>query len=168
MENPIIIVLDDSSLVCGLIRQSLESEFNAQVHSFTKEDEVPDSLISKSHVVIVDYFLGTFHETEAQNGVSFVKRVKRINPNSKIVAFSGQKNISVALNFIESGATDYIDKNKDNFLDELLSSVSSILKFQNANIEARFLGASNKLDSMQFYILLITSLTIIAISLAIE
>lgn len=168
MENPIVIVLDDSSLVCGLIQQSLESEIKAQVHSFTKESDVPDSLISKSHIIIVDYFLGTFHETEAQNGVSFVKRVKRVNPNSKIVAFSGQKNISVALNFIESGATDYIDKNKDNFLDELLSSVSSILDFQKAKTKARFLGVSNKLDSIQFYILLITSLTIIAISLSLE
>ena len=168
MNRPIIIVLDDSSIVCALVQQSIESIFAAKIYTFTTEEEISDDLISKADILVVDYFLGNHYQTTFNNGLSFMKRVKKINQLVKVIAFSGQKKISLAVDFLNSGATDYIDKNQDDFLDKLQRSIMSIYTFDKSSDEASFLKRSIKLDNRQFLILLIVSLTIFAFSFGLE
>ena len=83
----------------------------------------------KSHpdIIILDYSLST-DNNDSLDGLEFLKILKERNVHVPIVVFSSSENKQNAVEMLQQGAVDYVSKNEDNFIHELLESVTQIVK----------------------------------------
>ncbi|MFT4600295.1 MAG: DNA-binding NarL/FixJ family response regulator [Arenicella sp.] len=130
MRKSLLLVLDDSKVVCGLIQSMIEEKLQHDCVCFGSLEEVPKDVLAKVDLVILDYYFGTIAESENNNGVKYMMSLKRINPKISIIVFSGQKKDSLAIKMISMGAEYYIDKNSDNFIELLIKAVSNVIEFK--------------------------------------
>lgn len=58
-------------------------------------------------MIIMDYML------PGLNGLDILKKIKIIKPKIKLIILSSQTNVQVAVDLINAGTEQYIEKNKD-------------------------------------------------------
>ena len=164
MKKPKIIILDDSPIVCGMVKHILESKFDALIFTFTNTEKITEYLLREADVILIDYYLGNEEDSNNSNGLNFLKKINLMNINAKKIIFSGQKDLDLAVSTIREGAIDYIDKNHDNFLEALESSIENVLDFKQTNDSQEKIHTNFKLDNAQFIMLLgVSAVLILAI-----
>ncbi len=130
MKKPVIFVVEDSPFVQDLIEFSLSLELDCEIKKFKGVYTAIESIkIDQPDIVILDYLLNS-NRTSAPNGLVFFKSLKRLGLKIPTVVFSGQNDKNVAVSMLKSGAVDYISKNDDSFLKDLIASINRILKFK--------------------------------------
>jgi len=92
----------------------------------------------KPEIVVLDYHLSS-HNPSAKNGIEVLKEIKRLNPLSKVIMFSGQDNIDIALESMRNGAYDYIIKGETAFnkMENTVNRLGEMHKLESVNVAQR-------------------------------
>jgi DNA-binding NtrC family response regulator len=125
-----IYLLEDSIIVSELLRFDLIKEFNCEVIIFENGNDLINNLCFNPSIIILDHFIDNeFHE----NGLIILKRIKNIDKSIPVIIFSGQHNLELVFEFLNTGADRYIDKNKESFLEDIINAVGMTFRHNNLN-----------------------------------
>ena len=127
MNKPKILIVDDSPVVALLLSNLLEERLDAECITYHSIDEFKAEEIASADLCIVDYFLEVSKNQDMYNGDMALKQIKAIKPEVPVIIFSGQSDVSVALDLINLGAIDYIDKNDEDFIEQIIKSSYNVL-----------------------------------------
>ncbi len=146
--NPLIFVVEDNKIYNKLVVNFLEKNGYTNVRSFYSGEDCLRNLKQNPMVVIQDYLL------EGVNGITVLKKAKKLNPETEFIFLSGQDNMEVAINTMKYGAFDYIIKDKVT-LDKVLDKISKIIALKK-------LGKSHK-QTKAFMLLFLTIIVLMVI-----
>ncbi|HOY95573.1 MAG TPA: sigma-54 dependent transcriptional regulator [Catalimonadaceae bacterium] len=107
-----IYIIEDDPWYGELLKYQLSMNPDYDVTLFSKAKDGLDSLYKKPDVVCIDYSLPDM------TGEKLLQKIKAENNAIPVVVISGQEQISVAVNLLKAGASDYIIK--DNNTKDLL------------------------------------------------
>jgi len=120
--SPSIFVVDDDVSYLCLLGFHLKKSTNCKIYCYPTGEECIENLKIKPSIIILDYFLNS-NKKNALNGLSVLKKIKKLNPTIPIIMLSGQKKLTIATNSLKSGAYSYIIKDK--------SAISSLIHIVN-------------------------------------
>ncbi len=163
MKKKKIFIVEDSNIVRELLAQEMRNNFNCEISLFSNSKDLLSNLLTQPDVIILDYFLDQDADTPDENGKSIIKKIKLINKNIPVIIFSGQRELKVAIELIEDGAVDYIDKNDNNFLEEIIGSVKNIFEFNKSSSFLNKIKNSSGNALIQFFGLMVISIFFIII-----
>ena len=133
METYKIDVIEDSEIVGSLLKYELEKDPSYFVEVFLSgEDYLSEA--RNPDLVILDYFLDSSAK-KSMNGIAVLKEIKKIRKKVPIVFFSSQNKLRVVISALKKGATDYVSKDSDNFIDDIVKSVKDIFAQQKGIIK---------------------------------
>jgi two-component system, OmpR family, response regulator len=122
-----IFIVDDDLLYQESIFHYLNTELkNLQIERYSTGEELLKSIQYQPDFIILDYYLNS-RIAEAMNGVSVLKHINEISPESIVIMLSASDNIEVALNTISHGAYDYVVKNESAYL-RITNIIKNIIK----------------------------------------
>lgn len=120
-----IFVVEDSRIVSELLAFEMEESFQADVTCFASGQELMENLLKNPDLIILDYYLDNGRSTVT--GLEVLKKLKKVKPDIPVIVFSGQHDMKTAVDLINQGAVDYIDKSSETFLEELCKSVKDVM-----------------------------------------
>ncbi len=100
-----IFIVEDDPWFGNLLKHHLSSNPDYEVFLFSNAKDCLDNLFKKPNVISIDHGLPDI------TGDKLLAKIKSINKNIPVVVISGQEDISVALDLLKAGATDYFIKN---------------------------------------------------------
>jgi DNA-binding NarL/FixJ family response regulator len=115
--NLTVYLVDDNKLFCSALHNQLKEILHpsATIRAFTTAEQCLDQLEQAPDIVILDYYLNSrFYD--AMNGLDALKRIRKSNPDTRIIMLSAQDKMEIAVDAIKYGAYDYIIKNEKVFL----------------------------------------------------
>jgi len=99
-----ILVIDDNPHVVDILRSYLREEGYGVIGALTSDEGLKLAILSRPELVLLDIALpGT-------NGIELLKRIRSINPTSRVIMVTGNIDPSLARKALELGALAYIDK----------------------------------------------------------
>ncbi|MCZ8229428.1 sigma-54 dependent transcriptional regulator [Flavobacterium sp.] len=120
MEELTIFIVEDDPFFGETLKYHLKLNPDFNVLLFGSGKECLNNLHQRPAIICLDFGLPDI------SGDVLLKRIKEINNTIPVIIISGQEDIAVAVDFLKSGATDYIVKN--NHTKDLLWN--SILKIK--------------------------------------
>jgi DNA-binding NtrC family response regulator len=127
--KPVIFVVEDNLIVQELLEHSLKEEINCYVSNYsTARHALNEIVLVRPDLILLDYSFGGAEANE-ENGMFFMRELKRKKMVMPVIIFSGQSNKLVMNKLFRIGAIDYISKDQESFLDELILSVRKALGF---------------------------------------
>lgn len=103
--NPLIFLIEDSTIYKDLIVGYLSSKKFSNIKIFKNGDECLKYLDLKPDLIILDY------STDGRTGLEFMVQIQKQHPETDFIFLSGQNNVEVAVKIMKIGAADYIVKN---------------------------------------------------------
>jgi DNA-binding response OmpR family regulator len=99
-----ILVIDDNPHVVDILRSYLREEGYRVIGALTSDEGLKLAILSRPELVLLDIALpGT-------NGIELLKRIRSINPTSRVIMVTGNIDPALARKALELGALAYIDK----------------------------------------------------------
>ncbi len=110
-----VFVIDDDPVQTEMIKDYLKERyvFTLKVYS-DGETALKDIATMKPEMAVLDYHLNS-NNPGAKNGIDVLKEIKKLSPATKVIMFTGEDNINVALESMRNGAYDYIIKGETAF-----------------------------------------------------
>jgi DNA-binding NtrC family response regulator len=102
-----IFLVDDDVFSLNMTEQHIRNLGYEQVTTFSSGTDCLNNLDKKPDVIFLD------HNMDVLNGFEVLKKIKRVDPNTYVVMFSGQENLKTAVDSLKFGAFDYIIKGED-------------------------------------------------------
>jgi DNA-binding NtrC family response regulator len=121
MGNFKIFIVEDDPWYGELLKYHLSLNADFEVELFTNPMAFLDQLHRKPDLITIDYNM------PEMNGDILFDHIKSFNNTIPVIVISGQNDISVALNIIKQGASEYIIKD-EHTKDVLWNSVNRILE----------------------------------------
>jgi len=121
IENLKFFIVDDDPFYRMLYRQHLLNLGFKQNILFDNGQDCIDKIDLEPDVIFLDY------DMKPVNGLEVLLKIKRCNPNIHLLLISGQKDLQVAVNALNYGASGYIIKGEHD-LEMISSSISRIFK----------------------------------------
>lgn len=115
-----IFVVEDDPMQMRLIKYVMETNPEHEVYAFETGQECLDKLHLQPHLISLDYNLPDM------GGALVLQKIKKFNPDIRVIVLSGQKDISTAIDLLKQGANDYI--NKDAEMKERLKNSVELIK----------------------------------------
>lgn len=134
-----IFIVDDDPVQTEMIKDYLNERYIFELKTFENgEDAMPEIEKCKPEIIILDYHLSS-HNPAAKNGVEILKEIKQKSPSTKVVMFSGQDNINIALDSMRNGAYDYIIKGETAFnkMETTINRLGEMHKLEAINISQK-------------------------------
>lgn len=104
IKNLTVLIVDDEIVNTMLLKALIEEEFK-NVHTYTDPLEALKAFKKNpSDIIIVDYNM------PCMDGVEFIKKAKKANPDVLSIMVTANTNDDVMLNALSSGANDFITK----------------------------------------------------------
>lgn len=123
-----IFIVEDEPIYRRLLEYSLRLNPDYQLEIYEKGKDCLSRLLTKQpDIIILDYGLPDM------KGIDILKYVKDNYPDIEIIVLSAQRNVSIAVQLLQEGAYDYINKDDQTsaeLKDRLLNTVRNILKKQ--------------------------------------
>lgn len=113
-----VFIIEDDMMVATLMKQSL-NKYDHDITHFTSAEECLQNLHLNPDIVTVDYNL------PGMNGLELMDRIKTYNSAIMVVIVSGQETLDVVVDAYKRGASEYIIKN-DNLFVNLENSVKNL------------------------------------------
>lgn len=108
-------VIDDDPIQTEMISDYLKERYIFELRKYeTGEAAMHDIQTLKPEIVVLDYHLNS-NSSESKNGIEVLKEIKKVSPQTKVIMFSAQDNINIALESMRNGAYDYIIKGETSF-----------------------------------------------------
>lgn len=129
-------IIDDDPVQVEMIKDYLGERYIFELKVYENgETAMKDVESLKPEIVILDYHLNSANPT-AKNGVEVLKEIKIINPATKVIMFSAQDNIDIALESMRNGAYDYIIKGETAFnkMENTVNRLGEMHKLESMNI----------------------------------
>ncbi len=114
-----IFIVEDDLWFGELLKHHLSLNPDYELHLFHTAKECLNNMHLKPDIISVDYGLPDMA------GDKLLQKIHEINKNIPGIVISGQEDVAVAVNFLKSGAKDYIIKD-DNTKDILWNSIIKI------------------------------------------
>ena len=130
-----IFVIEDDAIQTEMLKDYLTERYLLEVKTYTNgEDALNDVAKFKPEIVVLDYHLNSSNRA-AKNGIEILKGIKAKNPESKVVMFSGEDNLNVALESMRNGSYDYIIKGETAFnkLENVINKLGDLHKMESIN-----------------------------------
>ena len=133
-KDMLVFVVDDDSMQRELLKDYLGKSGKYTVNAFSNGEECLQNLSQNPSIIFLDYNLNSVNKN-AKDGLSVLKEVKKNNPETEVVMFSGQEKIEIAVNTMTYGAFDYIVKSESAFLraDNVIKNILKRHKLQQEN-----------------------------------
>ncbi len=128
-------IIDDDPVQVEMIKDYLGERYIFQLKVYEDgESALKDVELLKPEIVVLDYHLNS-NNAQAKNGIEVLKEIKKINPTTKVIMFSGQDNIDIALESMRNGAYDYIIKGETAFnkMENTVNRLGEIHKLESIN-----------------------------------
>lgn len=132
-----IFVVEDSDLYRELLKrfiQTIDREFifqeneNYEISQFSSGEACISLLYEKPDIVVLDYMLnGYTNERDAMNGMETLLEIKRKSPKTHVIIITSRGDMSLASEFIQNGASDYISK-EPGVREKLQHSVARLMR----------------------------------------
>jgi len=100
-----IFIVEDDMFYASLLKNEILKSFQANVKHFRTGESFLDNLSQIPDVVLLDYNLGSI------DGISILKRIKKLSSTTAVIFISGQKGTSIILEALKNGALGYLEKN---------------------------------------------------------
>jgi two-component system, OmpR family, response regulator len=129
-------VIDDDPVQTEMISDYLKERYIFELRTYANgEEALPHIKELKPEIVVLDYHLNAAVPT-AKNGIEVLKEIKLVSPATKVIMFSAQDNINIALESMRNGAYDYIIKGETSFnkLENTVNRLGEIHKLEAMNI----------------------------------
>jgi DNA-binding NtrC family response regulator len=98
-----------------MIKDYLKDRYIFDIRVFDSGEAAMEQIQQlKPEIVVLDYHLNA-NNPGAKNGIEVLKQIKQINSQTKVIMFSAQDNINIALESMRNGAYDYIIKGETAF-----------------------------------------------------
>lgn len=106
-----LFIVDDNKLMVTALKTFLQNKFgvSVQISTFNDGESCLEKVDTKTHIVILDYFL------EGKNGLEVLKAIKAINPKTEVIMLSSNEDIALAIESFRIGATDYVIKGQSSW-----------------------------------------------------
>jgi DNA-binding NtrC family response regulator len=114
-----IFIVEDDPFFGNLLKHHLSLNPEYEVSLFGNAKDCLDNLHKKPDVISIDHGLPDI------TGDKLLAKIKAVNKNIPVIVISGQEEISVALDLLKAGASDYFVKN-DNTKELLWNSILKI------------------------------------------
>lgn len=130
-----VFLVDDDKFFLGGLYYYLTSSLSPKIKftTFSTAEECLISMSQKPDIVVLDYMLST-NSSKAMNGLSALKKINQISPETFVIMLSAQDNVDVALDTIDAGAYDYITKSETAFI-RLKNNIKNIAQTISENID---------------------------------
>ena len=148
--NPLIFIVEDSSIYKNLIVGYLNSKNFRNIKSFRSGEECLNSIHLKPDLIVLDYSFG------GMNGLELMRKVTEDNPEVDFIFLSGQHDIELAVRVIKLGAADYIVKN-EKAPENLVKSIENL----RTEVRANKVRRSFKIGVVGFFIMLFIFIMVI-------
>jgi DNA-binding NtrC family response regulator len=128
-------VIDDDPVQTEMIKDYLKERYIFEMKTFENgEQAIPEIKALKPEIVVLDYHLNS-STPNAKNGIEVLKDIKEACPGTKVIMFSAQDNINIALDSMRNGAYDYIIKGETSFnkLENTVNRLGEIHKLEAVN-----------------------------------
>lgn len=129
-------VIDDDPVQTEMISDYLKERYIFELKTYANGEEAKaDIQALKPEIIVLDYHLNAAIPN-AKNGVEVLKEIKTISPTTKVIMFSAQDNINIALDSMRNGAYDYIIKGETSFnkLENTVNRLGEIHKLEAMNV----------------------------------
>ncbi len=113
-----IFIIEDDTMVAVLMKQALAKSDHELTH-FANAEECIQNLHLNPDIITVDYNL------PGMNGIELMSRIKSYNSAIMVVLVSGQETLDVVVAAYKGGASEYIIKN-DNLFINLENSIKNL------------------------------------------
>jgi len=108
-------VIDDDPVQTEMIKDYLKERYVFELKTFADgESALAEVERLKPEMAVLDYHLNS-NNASAKNGIDVLKEIKRLSPETRVIMFTGEDNINVALESMRNGAYDYIIKGETAF-----------------------------------------------------
>jgi two-component system OmpR family response regulator len=154
-----IFIIDDDEIYLKSIEESLNKRKNTRIKKFVVGEMCLQHLHQKPDLIILDHHLDTKY-IDASNGLDLMKKIKKTRPETNFIMLSGQDDLEIAIFSIQSGAFDYIVKNKSAFV-RLNYSIDKLLKSRQEKVELNLYKKATILISILFAIVVISILVLV-------
>lgn len=116
LTKPLLLIVDDELAILKTLKESLEDEgFRVETLSDGKKAiDIVGQLLPD--LILLDIFMPNC------NGLEILTKIKKEYPHQKVIVISGFGTIPIALEAIQSGAIDFIEKPLN--LDEILNKIN--------------------------------------------
>lgn len=114
-----IFLVEDDLFFGETLKYHLQLNPDFDVHLFQTGKDCISNLYKKPHIICLDFGLPDI------TGDKLLKKIQETNDKIPIIIISGQEEIEIAVDFLKSGAKDYIVKNKHT-KDLLWNSITKI------------------------------------------
>lgn len=119
MKNLKIFVVEDNEWYNKLLVHTLSLNPSHEVESFFSAKDCLKRLDESPDIVTIDYRLPD------STGEELLDKIRRINPEIKVIVISEQSEIEVAISLLKNGAVDYLVKTED-IRERLLTTIQHV------------------------------------------
>lgn len=128
--NILSLVLDDDTEILEIIEGLLKQHGIINYKLFTKYTDLLEQISGGIYVCVLDHFL-----TGGKTGLDVCKTIKENSKDSYVIVMTGQQDIKVVIDYLNSCADKYIDKNRKDYLDLLIKYMSEGLEIAKNRLE---------------------------------
>lgn len=129
--NIVTYVLDDQEMVLQLIEREFYNEGISHYQLFSNETEFLDAITENVHIAVIDYMLSSIDMT----GLDVCKKLLEKNPRCLVIIMSGQSDMDVVIDFMNSGAWKYVRKYEKNYLHKVTDFIKQGVKEISADLD---------------------------------
>jgi len=104
LDNKKVLVIDDDSAICELLKLFLESNGCLVTTELAAEGALAQIRIQQFDLILLDIMLGEY------NGLQVLQSIKKFSPQVSVIMITGNRDISLAKECLAEGADDYISK----------------------------------------------------------
>jgi len=147
LSPPLFFIVEDSPIIRELVEFTLRKMMFCNVIKYsTALDALKALTIITPDLIVLDYALDN-DKKNAPNGLLFLEKMKKLKLKIPTIVFSGQNKKNVAINMIRNGAIDYVSKDSEMFIDELMGAINGALEYRSnsCEIDARRISKLRKL-----------------------
>lgn len=104
--------LDDDRDLLELMEDLIKKIGIENYKLFTSYKHFIEEMTDGIHVCVIDHLLGA-----GMTGIDICNEIKRRNADSYVIVMTGQRNFDVVVEYLNSCASKYIDKNRRDYLE---------------------------------------------------
>jgi len=104
LDNKRVLVVDDDSAICELLKIFLETHDCTVTTETGAEGALAQIRIHQFDLVLLDIMLGEY------NGLQVLQSIKKVSPQVSVIMITGDRDIVLAKKCLDEGADDYISK----------------------------------------------------------